>query len=137
MTFIPLAIWVGHPQITVGFYIWKSLIPTLIGNLLGGGIFVGAAYWYLYLTGEDDVEVDFNVGATSTAIAEAGGPLGRAKSRPSHVVIEGQNPERSGPSGELPHSGAMMTSGIGRELSEEKYGRKSKGQTEGSDETKV
>ncbi|KAF1820201.1 Formate/nitrite transporter [Dissoconium aciculare CBS 342.82] len=52
MFFIPIAIFVGDPSISIGFYIWKSMIPTLIGNIIGGGFFVGAAYWYLYLTGD-------------------------------------------------------------------------------------
>lgn len=43
--------WNGAP-ITVGYYIWKSMIPALIGNTIGGALFVGAVYWYLYLTGE-------------------------------------------------------------------------------------
>ena len=51
MFFIPTAIWYGHPDIGVGLYIWKSLIPTTLGNIVGGGLFVGATYWYLYLTG--------------------------------------------------------------------------------------
>lgn len=41
MTFIPLAIWVGAPEITVGLYIWKGIIPTLLGNIIGGGLFCG------------------------------------------------------------------------------------------------
>lgn len=41
MTFIPLAIWVGAPEITVGLYIWKGIIPTLLGNILGGALFCG------------------------------------------------------------------------------------------------
>lgn len=35
------------PGLTIGYYIWKSMIPSLIGNILGGGIFVGVMYWYL------------------------------------------------------------------------------------------
>ncbi|KAJ5156356.1 hypothetical protein N7492_009159 [Penicillium capsulatum] len=49
MTFIPLAIWVDAPKITVGLYIWKGIIPTLLGNILGGGLFCGTYYWYMYL----------------------------------------------------------------------------------------
>ncbi|KAF2116566.1 Formate/nitrite transporter, partial [Lophiotrema nucula] len=53
MYFIPNAIWVGAPSpLTTGYYIWKSLIPTLIGNYIGGALFVAVPYWYLYLTGE-------------------------------------------------------------------------------------
>lgn len=39
MTFIPMAIWVGAPEISVGLYIWKGIIPSLIGNIIGGGFF--------------------------------------------------------------------------------------------------
>lgn len=51
MTFIPLAIWYGAPEISVGLYIWKGIIPALIGNILGGGLFVGAYFWYQYIHG--------------------------------------------------------------------------------------
>lgn len=49
MTFIPLAIWLDAPNITVGLYVWKGIIPTLLGNIIGGGLFVGTYYWYMYL----------------------------------------------------------------------------------------
>lgn len=29
------------------------MIPALLGNIVGGGVFVAAAYWYLYITGTD------------------------------------------------------------------------------------
>lgn len=52
MFFIPAAIFQGAPGISVGYYIWKSMIPALIGNIIGGGLFVGVMYWYLVrLTG--------------------------------------------------------------------------------------
>jgi formate/nitrite transporter len=41
MTFIPMAIWLNAPGISVGLYIWKGIIPVLIGNILGGGLFCG------------------------------------------------------------------------------------------------
>lgn len=47
MYFIPLAIFLGSPTISVGYYIWKSMIPALIGNILGGGLFVAVVHWYL------------------------------------------------------------------------------------------
>lgn len=37
-------------------------------------------YWYLYLTGEDGVPIDFNLGSLMTAM-EAGGPMARSKSK--------------------------------------------------------
>lgn len=51
MTFIPLGIWYDAPGISVGLYIWKGLIPALLGNILGGGLFVGAYFWYQYIHG--------------------------------------------------------------------------------------
>ncbi|KAF2673237.1 Formate/nitrite transporter, partial [Microthyrium microscopicum] len=58
MFYIPLGIWVGAP-ISVGYYIWKSMIPALLGNIVGGGLFVGTAYWYLYICGEEqDILLD-------------------------------------------------------------------------------
>jgi formate/nitrite transporter FocA (FNT family) len=47
MFFVPQAIFLGSPDITVGYYIWKSMIPALIGNIVGGGLLVGVVYWYL------------------------------------------------------------------------------------------
>ncbi|KAF2497383.1 Formate/nitrite transporter, partial [Lophium mytilinum] len=75
MYFVPMGIWEGAP-ISVGYYIWKSLIPTTLGNIIGGAVFVGLPYWYLYLTGEGNVEIDFNIGNIETAL-EAGGPMRR------------------------------------------------------------
>lgn len=51
MFYIPMAIFLGHPKITVGFYIWKSMIPAALGNIIGGGLFCATVYWYLFLTG--------------------------------------------------------------------------------------
>lgn len=66
-----MGIFVGAP-ISVGYYIWKSLIPTMLGNFVGGGLFVGTAYWYLYITGESGVQISFNIGAMATAEGGAG-----------------------------------------------------------------
>lgn len=41
MFFVPTAIWQHDPAINVGYYIWKSMIPALIGNIIGGALFVG------------------------------------------------------------------------------------------------
>ena len=140
MYFIPIAIWNSHPQITVSFYIWKSLIPTTLGNIIGGGLFVGAAYWYLYLTGTGAVEIDFNIGSLKTAM-EAGGPMGRidtnSRSMPNGhdsseggvtlgKVITDSDPDVNGnPSDSLPHSGSHMVSGIGKELDPNIYAKSS------------
>ena len=47
MFFVTQAIFLGSKAITVCYYIWKSTIPTLLENIIGGGLFVGVLYWYL------------------------------------------------------------------------------------------
>jgi formate/nitrite transporter FocA (FNT family) len=53
MFFVPMSIFLGDPQISVGYYIWKSMIPALLGNIVGGGLMVGVMYWYLVSGTED------------------------------------------------------------------------------------
>ena len=36
MFFVPMSIFLGSPTISVGYYIWKSMIPALIGNVSFG-----------------------------------------------------------------------------------------------------
>jgi formate/nitrite transporter len=47
MFFIPVAIFHGA-DITWMDFIVKNLIPATLGNIVGGGLFVGTAYWYAY-----------------------------------------------------------------------------------------
>jgi hypothetical protein len=47
MFYIPLGIFVGTPGLSVGHYIAYSMIPALLGNIVGGGLFVGVVYWYM------------------------------------------------------------------------------------------
>jgi hypothetical protein len=68
----------------VGYYTWKSLI---LGNMAGGGLFVGAVFWYLYLSGEWDVGASFEVGAVESAIREARGPMGRERGLEGNIII--------------------------------------------------
>lgn len=58
MFYMSLGIWLKTPDLTVGLYIWKGMIPATIGNIIGGGLFVGVYYWYMYLAMEDPVKVD-------------------------------------------------------------------------------
>ena len=37
------------PKLTVGNFFLNNLIPVTIGNIIGGAIFIGAAYWFIYL----------------------------------------------------------------------------------------
>jgi hypothetical protein len=67
MFFVPVGIWYGTPGLSTGFYIWHSMIPSLIGNVIGGGVFVGAVYWYLFITGESTpISVDGDIYGNDT-----------------------------------------------------------------------
>ncbi|KAH7030731.1 putative formate/nitrite transporter [Microdochium trichocladiopsis] len=56
MFFMPMALWIGEtPGLTLGLYIWKGIVPALIGNIVGGSVFVAGYYWFVYLrNGQDD-----------------------------------------------------------------------------------
>ena len=58
MFFVPMGIWQGTPGLTVGLYIWKGIIPAGLGNIVGGAIFCGGFYWYMYLQGAGEIAVD-------------------------------------------------------------------------------
>ena len=113
------------------------MIPTALGNIVGGGLFVGAAYWYLYLTGVGPDEIKFDLGGLDSAM-EAGGPMGRShrKSVPDtgsgsgsssnkEEVLDGREPEVGDPNHvhSVPSSGLHMGSGLGRELNAELYAK--------------
>lgn len=61
MFMLPMGLICNHmisAQIPDGLLTWgniltKNLIPVTIGNIIGGGIFVGLSQWYLYLKGQE------------------------------------------------------------------------------------
>lgn len=55
MFFIPAAIYSGA-DISWFSFISQNLIPATLGNLVGGGVFVGCIYWYLFLSKETVVK---------------------------------------------------------------------------------
>lgn len=104
----------------VGYYIWKSMIPTALGNFVGGGLFVAFAYWYLYLSGEDGVQIAFDIGSLQTAIDGSAGPQRITGRDPKDYEVEhdlngvassGSSKPRSGGSGQL-------LSNYGREMAD-------------------
>jgi formate/nitrite transporter len=48
MFFIPLGMLNGA-NVTIGQFLFSNLLPVTIGNIIGGAVFVGAAYWWIYL----------------------------------------------------------------------------------------
>ncbi|BFZ59192.1 hypothetical protein YB2330_000196 [Saitoella coloradoensis] len=73
--FIPTAMWAGA-DFGVGYYIWKSLIPSLLGNIVGGGVFCGAGYWYLYVHDEEMPDYRGENVLEGAEVSELGGPTG-------------------------------------------------------------
>lgn len=47
MFFVPLGLFYGA-NATWGQFILNNLIPSTLGNIIGGGLFVGVIYWWLY-----------------------------------------------------------------------------------------
>jgi formate transporter len=38
-----------YPNLTVQNFLLGNLLPVTIGNIIGGGVFIGLAYWFIYL----------------------------------------------------------------------------------------
>jgi formate/nitrite transporter len=51
-------------DLSIGKYISCVMIPVTLGNIIGGGIFVGFTYWYLYLASKVDTDVIIDVGSS-------------------------------------------------------------------------
>ncbi|KAK0624871.1 Formate/nitrite transporter, partial [Bombardia bombarda] len=58
MFFIPLGLWLGTPNLTVGLFIWKGIIPAGLGNIIGGAGFCGAYYYCMHLHGAPEIKID-------------------------------------------------------------------------------
>jgi formate/nitrite transporter len=54
MYFVPLGIFYGA-NVNYGEFIYRSLIPSTLGNIVGGALFMGFILWYIYLFREDRV----------------------------------------------------------------------------------
>ena len=103
MFFIPMAIWQDTPGITVGLYAWKGIIPALIGNIVGGALFVGAYYWYQYLQG---AEVAVNGAAFGGEVFGGGVELGRKRHGDEETLNGGGGSGSGSPQGEKREEGA-------------------------------
>ena len=48
MFYIPMGIFEGAP-VTWASFVFNNLIPSALGNIVGGAFFVGGIYWYTYI----------------------------------------------------------------------------------------
>jgi len=46
MTLLSISLMVPHPETVSLAGLVANLVPVTIGNIIGGAVFVGAAYWY-------------------------------------------------------------------------------------------
>ena len=117
MYFIPLAIFLGAPEpLTVRYYIWKSMIPSFLGNAIGGGLFTGVLYWYLFLAG-NEVEIHFDTMPMDTAVYEQGGPLQNAiTSTGAGTGYGNEHGHEVKGLNTVPDSGNMGVSGLAKDL---------------------
>lgn len=46
MTLLPMALFLPHPETVTWIGLWKNLFAVSLGNIIGGGFFVGALYWF-------------------------------------------------------------------------------------------
>lgn len=112
------------------------MIASALGNMVGGGIFVGASYWYLYLTGEAGVQIAFDVGGAASAVDGGVGPMrlsGRTATGPrgshsdSHVdphVIDGVDAGVASGATTPGRGGPAVMSAFGHEMSDDsKYAK--------------
>lgn len=75
MFIIPMGIWLETPDVTVVLYIWKGtisvhsasvavltillgIIPAALGNMVGGALFCGMYYWWMFSCGAEPIHVD-------------------------------------------------------------------------------
>ncbi|MBN2583044.1 MAG: formate/nitrite transporter family protein [Planctomycetes bacterium] len=57
MYFVPLGLLIdggATPELTCAAFLWRNLLPVTLGNIVGGSLLVGAAYWLAYLRGNRD-----------------------------------------------------------------------------------
>ncbi|NLG49488.1 MAG: formate/nitrite transporter family protein [Chloroflexi bacterium] len=55
MFFIPLGMLNGA-NVTIGQFLFSNLLPVTIGNIIGGAVFVGGIYWWIYGRGEKQAQ---------------------------------------------------------------------------------
>jgi hypothetical protein len=120
MYFIPLAIFLGSEDISVSLYIWKSMIPSFLGNFIGGAVFTGVIYWYLYLEG-NEVEIHFDGMAMGVM-------QGERQMVGSHIPsVSGGPSSGNGTNGAMwggmPDSGNMGRSGLAKDYHVDQFGK--------------
>ena len=110
------------------------MIPSFLGNAIGGGLFTGVIYWYLFLAG-NEVEIHFDTMPMDTAVYEQGGPLETqitsTGAGTGYGIEHSNGQEVKGLNHSVPDSGNRGVSGLAKELHGKMF-KKDKTSTESS-----
>lgn len=66
MFFLPLGMFAGVPHLTWGDVTW-NLVMAFLGNMVGAGVFVAGAYWYVYLRPKPEPATTTTTSTTTTS----------------------------------------------------------------------
>ncbi|KAM7202675.1 Formate/nitrite transporter domain containing protein [Rhypophila sp. PSN 637] len=58
MFLVPMGLWLQAPGLTISMYIWKGIIPAGLGNIIGGAVFCGGYYYWMYIFRQPEITVD-------------------------------------------------------------------------------
>ncbi|GAA97115.1 uncharacterized protein L969DRAFT_96996 [Mixia osmundae IAM 14324] len=96
MFFMPIAIMVGAPEITTRYYVSNGIIPTVLGNYVGGGLFVGTVYWWVFGLYQEDALLAEERGEGVAVAGMTPGPANasRSRSRSRKGLKPGSSPSR-------------------------------------------
>lgn len=100
------------------------MIPTALGNIVGGFVFMALPYWYLFLTGPGSDSIMFDIGGEASAVNEQSGP-DRKLMRNGNLgsnIIHGREMDESHPAAKLPSGNGGLQSALSKELDAEHYG---------------
>lgn len=98
---VPIGMFYGSPGYGVGKFIYQSCIPVTLGNIVGGSLLGGVAFWILY--GRDD-----------TLATRTGQPLSGEKKHNGHGMNNGNGRSDSNETVDAgEHAGAQSHRGDG------------------------
>src|SRR5690606_29052283 len=56
MTLLSISLLVPHPDTVSIMGLFSNLIPVTIGNIIGGALFIGAAYWFIVYGKQKEIQ---------------------------------------------------------------------------------
>jgi formate/nitrite transporter FocA (FNT family) len=47
--FVQLLSTISLDNLNITHFLWNNLLPVTLGNIIGGSVFVGLFYWFIYI----------------------------------------------------------------------------------------